>query len=220
MAHLQVGKNADKRSKYTVFGYTRKLEESLKLQTIPPIVLYLCIAYIYNPEFFARVREDAFKISDDKLSVTNIQEILWSQHCIYLNQWIESTSKSIVTWIFKMDKMRGGKYLASFVIISKEKDVEQQPRDMPYYEFLDNGSIGTADKGCASNKDAAFGENDQVKIKLNLSKATVSIQINDKDEIICDSAVQISEDIKYKMALLLSPSDAIVSLKEFTRVSE
>ena len=221
MASLQVGKNAAKRSKSTIFGYLREQESLLKLSipSIPPIIAYLCIAYFDNPEFFARAREDCFVISNDKLTVTNIAEIVWRKHCIYLNQWIESTSKLIATWTFKIDEMRDGRYSVSFVIVSKEHDVNRRPRDDPYYGFVDNGSMSTALGINCADKNATFGGGDQIRIKLDLSKATTSIRVNDKNEVISRSKVQISDHIKYKMTVLLTPLNSIVSLKEFTLVS-
>ena len=146
MASLQVGKNAGKRSKCIIFGYLREQESSLKLSipSIPPIIAYLSIAYFDNPEFFARAREDCFVISDDKLSVTNIAEIVWSKHCIYLNQWIESTSKLIAIWTFKIKWVPSGRYSVSFVIVSKSMMLIEDQEDDPYYGFVDNGSMSTA----------------------------------------------------------------------------
>ena len=73
MASVKTGKKADKRSNLIAFGYLRKQESRHKLSSIPPIIAYLCIAYFYNPEYFAKAREDCFIISDDKLKITNIK---------------------------------------------------------------------------------------------------------------------------------------------------
>ena len=85
MASLLIGKNADLACKCTVFGHIREQESLLKLFTIPPIIAYLCIAYFYNPEYFARAREDCFKTSEDKMTITNIKMVGWGKHRIYMN---------------------------------------------------------------------------------------------------------------------------------------
>ena len=112
MASLEVAKDADYQTKFATFGYLRKQETSLKLSTIPPIIACLSIAYLYNPEYFATAWQDWFSISDDKLTIRNInRNIDQSAHCIYMNKWIESTSKSIATWTFKIHQDRNKRKL-------------------------------------------------------------------------------------------------------------
>ena len=72
-----------------------------------------------------------FKVSPDKLTITNIKETpAGSEPTIYLNQWIDSSSKAIAKWTFKMNKIygRNGIY---FGITDKEVD--------PTEDFAEHG---------------------------------------------------------------------------------
>ena len=94
-----LNKNIDERSKNIVFGYIHEIEQLFKLE-IPPLVVHLCLVFYFMDEFFAKVRDDFFKLSQNKLKVRNIHECGFD-HTIFCNQWIESTSKCIVKWTSK-----------------------------------------------------------------------------------------------------------------------
>ena len=54
--------------------------------------------------YFDNARKDCFKISDDKLTITNIEKISDFDHTIYMKHWIDSTSNQIIKWRFKINE--------------------------------------------------------------------------------------------------------------------
>ena len=79
-------------------------------------------------------------MSEDKLTITNIKHVDFVAHAIYFNPWIESTSKCIVKWTFKMNRMvrRGGEFY--FGLVSKEKDVKDDFSDWTT-EYIPNYAV-------------------------------------------------------------------------------
>ena len=71
---LQNVKFADKRTRSIVYGFIRRIENSLSISNIPTEIYDIFLAFYYCPEFFDKARLDCFKISDDKLKITNIKE--------------------------------------------------------------------------------------------------------------------------------------------------
>ena len=92
---LQNSRAADYKSHHVVFGYVHDMELELQLMEIASLIINVILGFYYNPEFITKYLDEYFKVSDDRLTITNIKEIDVCEHGIYLNQWIESTSKSI-----------------------------------------------------------------------------------------------------------------------------
>ena len=199
---LEIGKNADERSKCIIFGYFRKHELLFNI-SIPPIIHYFSMAYYYNPDYFTRARDDCILISDDKLTVTNIQRSPWGAHSIYLNKWIESTSNCIAVWKFAINKITA-KYCVAFMIVSQELD------DLEFGAKSDNFMHEMYDF-----RDG-FKEGDEVTIKLDLKQCIISIQVNNKDEDTKPGLVNISQNIKYKMVAKVSKLNSSITLQDFS----
>ena len=64
-----------------VFGYIR-----LQNLNIPKGITMICLKYISeNIEWFSGFRDDCFKVSDDKLTITSIQNCDFDNHTIFGN---------------------------------------------------------------------------------------------------------------------------------------
>eukprot|EP01084_Bolivina_argentea_P045644 84022_1 len=102
---LQRLKHIDMRSKYTVFGYIREMENELSLfSNIPVLISYISLSYYNHGEYFHKSGSNkGMIVSDDKMTVTNctgIDQINYN-HTTYGYTWIESTCHKIAKWYFK-----------------------------------------------------------------------------------------------------------------------
>lgn len=140
MDPLKIAKFADVRTDHLVFGYIREVESDFDVPDITSLIIHLILGFYYQFEFITKFRKDCFEVSEDKLTIANIKAIGFSQHAIYFNHWIASTSKSVVQWTFKINKMAFGTIY--FGLISREKDVETDFGDRDE-KFVPNYAVNT-----------------------------------------------------------------------------
>ena len=100
------------------------MESKLKLSEIASLIMNIILGFYYHSEYFSVFLEDIFNVSPDGLTITSMQDLSCNHHAIYLNQWIKSTSKSIVKWTFKIDTMMPSTDLF-FGITSTEKKPDE-----------------------------------------------------------------------------------------------
>eukprot|EP01084_Bolivina_argentea_P045645 84023_1 len=98
-------KHIDMRSKYTVFGHIREMENKLSLfSNIPVLISYISLSYYNHGEYFHKsgLNKDMI-VSEDKMTVTNSTGCDDSnyKHTTYGYTWIESTCDKIAKWTFK-----------------------------------------------------------------------------------------------------------------------
>ena len=104
MSSLKKVKLTTQMTKDRVFGFVRRIEQALEsYRNIPVIISYLCLAYYSISEYFDKARTDCFKITDDKLTITNIKKCIDEKHTIFMKQWIDSQCDLICEWLFKIN---------------------------------------------------------------------------------------------------------------------
>ena len=103
--NLQNIKLVDQRTKDIVYGFIKRMEKSLLLKHIPIEIYDICLAFYYFPEFFNKAREDCFKISDDKLTITAIMDCSYHKHTIFMKRWIDSNTNIIAKWRFRINNI-------------------------------------------------------------------------------------------------------------------
>ena len=208
-----------KRFEYAVFGYVRFLESSLDLQVVPEPIAWIIFSYYYLTDYFSRFRDDWFRISHDKMRISNLRSASWSWHSVFLNEWIQSTSNTINEWTFSFEKA------SSLVvgIVSSLEDVKQDfslKGNHPNYAVMSRyGDIyingGTA-KDWRPQKWKSYSLCDDVTFILNLSTATFSMKIpKESINITLINNITISQDVKYQFALQSCDHDSVVILKNF-----
>lgn len=99
---------SNSRSKRTIFGYIRSMEDKLLKYKIPEMISYLILAYYQNLDYFGYFGKD-ITISNDKKTVTRI----WDKRNVYTLQdnylkstvygyhWIDCKKDQTVFWKFK-----------------------------------------------------------------------------------------------------------------------
>ena len=206
-----------KLSEYIVFGYIRKQELLLLIPFIPQIISYRCLAYYFH-DLIAAARNDCFRLSHDRLTIQNIQKIALSQHKIYLQHWIQSTERLMITWKFRINEIiiQSG-YDISFGIVSKHDNIHCGPQSNDNFVFLyNNGAVAQFNRLIIIPTHLnVFNKGDVISIILDLINQRILYKINNQSEIIMSSNLEKSNNIKYKMALQLGCLGSSVSLEAF-----
>ena len=96
--------DVDKWSKCVLIaGFIREIEQSTNdLFVIPKVIIFLCLSYstdIYFKDCFESARDDIFTISDDKLTIKNVNGATWNNHTIFCKEAINSTVDNIYRWV-------------------------------------------------------------------------------------------------------------------------
>ena len=74
MAFKQLNK-VDKRTKYSVYGWIRNNEKSLKLSNVPSMITSICVLYFRDEEIFDVISKET-ELSGNKKMITKISEII------------------------------------------------------------------------------------------------------------------------------------------------
>ena len=176
MSSLQRVKEIDQMSADLVLGYIKNAESLLQLQNVPLLVSYRILLFYYLKEYFAKSGK-GMEISQDKLMIIKRNGAGWI-NTTYLKRWIDSESKKILRWKFKIQKCQlfgGG---LCFGVISKKNLMKSQfTRNNKYYH-CNSSFCGSA----ASGKSSEFGEGDYVTYTLDLINKTISVKINNEKE--------------------------------------
>ena len=221
MSFPKLLENVNKQVKYCVFGYIRNIELLFKFPSIPIVIFYLCLGYYYNAEQFEDARKDCFRISNDKLTITNIKRCRFPNHTIYLQRFIESTIERVIKWTFKINRLGSDYYEMAFAIVSKQESIKKGIfRQADYFMVFNNGIREFYPTGCVienSRKDGCiFTEGDLVSLTLDLKNGMVYYQINDGNHVFITDRFKSDRSTKYKMAIQLKTIGSSVTLKQFT----
>ena len=236
MSAIKIAKKAmqNKNSKHLVFGYVRNLAHNLKIKQNSVMIQYLVCLYYHLMDQFYRAHKDMVQISKDKQTATLLVDDF--NHAIYLNEWIESTSKEVVTWTYNINKLHDHLY---FGLVSKERETQHLDMDFyshwckPCYAISSDRRIyklGVNDRGTGYRSRGIYLHNypdpkvpnliiktgDKVSFVLNLKNASLSCSINDKPNFLLFDNIERSLEIKWKMALNLSDAGDSVSIIGFS----
>eukprot|EP01084_Bolivina_argentea_P118376 210050_1 len=213
MSSLQQLKYVNKKFKYCVFGYIRESESKLELPPIPMLISYICLSYYYFADFFSKAREDHFKISNDKLTITNIKYCDYRNHSIFLNEWIDATSNTIVTWTFTFKNTND-----VIVGLALEEDINEDFcfGKKPTYAIASWGGNFLNGMMRGNFTQPVFGGNDNVEFVLNLKNGTFGCRIGNKPINIAFENVSRHNGIKYKLAMQLRTIEDAVTIMNFS----
>lgn len=220
MPSLKKVKSADNESKDVVFGYVREVDKSMENTNIPAAISCLCLAFYYFPEYFAKAREDKFKISDDKLTIISIDNCSYENHSIYMNKWINSQSNKIIKWTFKINNK--GRDCLYFGLASTYSD------DLLQNDFINeyhpNYSVSNNNHRYMNGK---FYDDEESRIlytystganviyTLNLKNKTFSCQRDNENDIVSFKNIKCGDGIRYRLAMQLPSKHDSVTLLDF-----
>eukprot|EP00483_Globobulimina_turgida_P010873 UN10894 len=220
MSAVRVLQIYDQRTIDIVFGYIKSLESLFKLTNMPEGIRQICLMYYYITEFFNNARPDCFKISQDKLAVTNIKYCTFGRHTIYGKLWIPSTSKSIHKWTLHIhvatEMYLGLSSNDNYVDSDFSSDLES---DTPNYAMSNRGARYKNGERFFDELDINITEftiGDTVTFILDLFHANILYKVNDKSEIIIFDQIQIDQDIQYIMVIQIKMPNDFVTIANYT----
>lgn len=132
--HKQAIQN--KFTKFLVSGYIHKQESYNNLQATPTLIIYIIQIFYHINEHFTSSADNCCLISNDGQTIINTQMFEHSSKSdsnIYLNEWIDSLSKRIITWTFTIDKLKNG---MSFGLVSNRKLATLQKVSMALHRLV------------------------------------------------------------------------------------
>ena len=133
MSFLKRHKSAiqNKFTSLLISGYLRKQEIVNNLRAIPALIVHIIIIFYHITEHFTTPTNNNFITSNDQLTIINTKDYhsTFDPHStVYLNEQIQSLSNKIITWTFRIDKLKGAMSigLISNKIISSPFSKQQQ----------------------------------------------------------------------------------------------
>eukprot|EP01084_Bolivina_argentea_P256703 432295_1 len=210
----------DQRTIDIVFGYIKSLEITFKTMHLPQGIKQICLMYYYINEFFSKAQDTLFKISEDKLTITNIRYCSFGSHTIYGKVWIPSVSKSIHKWTFSIH-VKAEMYIG---IASNDDNIDSDfssdlENDIPNYALSNYGSRYKNGERFYDEFDTfitGFRHYTDVTLILDLCNAHLSYGVNDNALITVFDDIHISKDIKYIMALQTRMPNDSVTITNYT----
>ena len=215
--------------KSLVNGYIRDQQNKLLLgQNIPSVIMYICILYYYDGEYFTQSNED-LSISKDKRTVTKIKNNLyrpWKNRAIG-NIWVGSMSNKIVKWKFIINRTTGGLNTIFVALISVDTHLDNEffaypILDAPIYSIGNGYTVCAYDGRHANQVDIGplFVVGYQFSIILNTKDSTICYEFDDdittRKCIFAD--IVRAESVRYKIAVCLKSLNASMSLIEFAEM--
>ena len=217
MAALQTVKNARQITIDVVFGYFR-----LQNLNIPKGIKLICLKYYNeNIEWFSGFREDCFKVSDDKMTITNIKNCDFDNHTIFGNVWIPSTSKTVSKWTLNIttNKMNDAMYIGFASKYDINDDfIKTHVDHTPNYAIGNAGFIFQNGEYVYSPQTPLapkFREGSAVTLTLNLVDAQVRIKVDDQSDVVIADEIEINKHIRYIFAMQIRRIQNCVTLRNF-----
>ena len=212
MTALETVENTRQTSIDVVFGYLRLHMGRLN---IPKGIKLICLKYYCDIEWFSGFKEDSFKVSNDKMTITTYSKN-WNMniHTIFGNVWIPSTSKTISKWTLKINQMRLGVCVGFASKYDIYSDFCGDKENVPNYAVSCDGWLSRNGKriGDAGRQ---FNEGNEVTLTLDLTKAQIRIKSDILSESVIFDKVAINENIRYIFAMQMILKDDSVTLTHF-----
>lgn len=228
-------KKIDKRTKYSVYGWLRRQEKSLKSSSIPSMISAICILFYRDDEIFEIISNKGIKISENKKSIEAYNNYKYNN---YGMMEIESQRKLIYKWDLKICSGSAN------IIIGLSS--RQYSNTDSYHDGCDNwdgidylfrtfsGSTGGLSLfSVKQNRVITYGggfvhlfwceyndpfghDGDLISLHLDLKEGEIGLIINGKDQGIAFTDIIRSEDIKYRLVVSLS-KDSSVEILNFSK---
>ena len=92
-----------KRIEYKVHGYIRRIQIALKIANTPPLVLFICLQYSKNEDYFS-TKNPSLSITDNGKTITKIGDVYgWGKFAIGTRD-IDTTLDLMAIWTLKVNR--------------------------------------------------------------------------------------------------------------------
>lgn len=199
----------DDRSRFTVYGWIRKVKKLYNWANFPLSELAsIIVQYFASVEMFKTIAK-CVELSEDKLSVTKKKgESDWRNAC-YGSVTIPSKSNIICEWELKISNPPGE--TAGIVLgIARKEDITQylwdtlKDKDQYVYAYGNwSAKTNARDIDNVDYGDGEYHDNCKVKIHLNMKLGQISFSIEDLNHGIAFDNIKKGDDIEYRLMVSL-----------------
>lgn len=200
-------------------GYTREQSKSFKMKIMPLMLIKIISIFYHVADKFAKANDEYIDISEDKLTITSIKNDLYLLNSTYLEAWFKSKSKQMITWTFKINKLKENLH---FGIVSKEDHI-----GMPFWQWLKLHRPCYLVDSCGTDRfdgelcdgDLRFAmcplfyEGGIISFTLDLKHKELRCKIDDEAPRLILANISVEYGIKYKLALSLHDKGDSITLK-------
>ena len=199
----------DERTKLTVYGWLRKAQNELKIDSIAPLISVWCVLYADNHEIFEFIGK-AVIISDDQKCISSGSEsdgFVKLKNHNYGTIQIPSMSNTVCQWDIRIKKKR--KRVSMFVGISSiitPNPTQAMWEDGGYYYLIHDSCYKYNDsmRWIKYNDDEKIEQGDTVSVHLDLNQKQVRYFVNDEDLGVAYYNIVTREDVTYRLMVSLS----------------
>ena len=204
-----------------MYGFIKRTEKSLALKAIPTEIYDIFLAFYYFGEYFDKARDDWFKISDDKLTITSTEHCDYSNHTIYMKQIFHSLSNEIIEWTFKINELKDVLFFGvTNANCNKNLCRDYGMNDTPNYgisedsEVYANGSGYFASDHNTESPDK-FKTGSIVRFTLDLKNGVILFKVDDGNNATVVKDIKQGMGVVYIFVLQLYKKDDSVTLTNF-----
>ena len=223
MLSLKQLNKIDKVTTYAAYGWIRENESKLKLKPIPAMISAICLCYFREDEIFDIINEKDTTLSSARKVIKCIKKR--TDYDSHNNNFgaiqVSSMNDLIYEWKLKIvntnwDSISVG--IASKIVTDKRLEYID---DIYYYLFCCDYP-GHGFKTCHLNdRYLKYGEEsgrgDIVIIHLDLKRAEIRLNINDKVQEVAFENVKKAEDIKYRLVVGMSNYGDCIQIVDFRK---
>eukprot|EP01084_Bolivina_argentea_P242778 407180_1 len=173
-------KYLSKNNKYKVCGYIREMEQQLNLPSIPLLIVYKCLLFAIEQDYFDNTHS-SFEYSNTDKTITNIAGChSWNNsHHVKGNLFFDVKSNTIAEWRIKINKCK--KFGAGIMIgLMNETDSVYRLHNSGNFYYPSLTSL-TYEKEFSFAK--MFGEGDIITLIFDMKNQEIKCKINNETEI-------------------------------------
>ena len=232
MSSFKLLKQIDNVTKYSVHGWIREKQKQLNLQNIPSMIDAICILYFRDDERFAIINERKITLSQDGKSITRNYDEEAGLYCnmSYGMMEVDSMSNMIYEWRLRIVKAQtlctqstifGHVFFKTHHIIftiTEFTGTHRMRDEEKFYEFYGaSKSSHELEWRMKEPYGEAYYEGDVVTICLDLKRAEIRLNINEKVQDVAFENVTKEQGLKYRMAVTLPCNQDCVEILSFEK---
>ena len=191
-----------------MYGWIREAEKELNIEFVPPLISALSILYYHQDEIFEYIADDV-KVSQDKKSITKINECNWQNNSYGIIE-ISSMSNIICKWDLRITSLKDSANLIMGVSSIQVLNDDFEDHSGIHYAIWDDGELNDCGEWISRSLGTEIVEGDQVSIILDLPKAQFRVSVNGGEDIMAFENIERKEKVKYKlMVSMYGPQTAV-----------
>ena len=222
MALARLLKFVDQRSKDTVNGYLRELQNMVDRDySTPPQVEYCCLAYYLREEYFTKCG-DAMRINEEKDTATNTDSVMQT---VYGNILIDLKNDKILEYKWEIELLECQGQYAYIGLDSSDKQCLNTNFAIPvenkhvFYGFATDGffawqqDYGKGSSGIFGEMNFCDSKKETITMVLNVKDASLRYHRNGEDLGVVVPSIRL--DLKYHFAVMIRTNGQSVKLVKF-----